>query len=207
MMKRIGLLASACVLALVAAGALTGCGAALDREVTVRGMAIDVPNDWLEQPAEGNTDARGSVSFSDEDDDLDDDETGNSITISYRALADTAVPTDHADPAKADGTANGSGASASATAPSLAARALAAKQAQLQEAHGVTAWSIDKEETRVVDGAQVTVYEYSFVKDIGDVRHKYEYSIAYVTTPGMMYEVSVIGNKVRINTLVDTIEF
>lgn len=51
---------------------------------------------------------------------------------------------------------------------------------KLEKNQDITAWSIDDEETRVIDGAQVTLYQYSFVKEIDNVKRAYEYRSVYV---------------------------
>ena len=66
---------------------LTGCGASLDREVTVQDMTFKVPKTWLESPSGNGT--SGTVVFTEDNEDLDEDETGNSLTISYKKLAAT----------------------------------------------------------------------------------------------------------------------
>ena len=87
-----------------------------------------------------------------------------------------------------------------------AAEAIAAKQADLEKKYGITAWSIDKEKSKVIDGAQVTVYEYSFVKDIEGQKRKYESKTAYIVTTDTIYEIAVVGDKADINGVVDSIE-
>lgn len=89
-MKRIGTLVAAFALTAFAACALTGCGASLDREVTVQDMTFKVPKTWLESPSGNGT--SGTVVFTEDNEDLDEDETGNSLTISYKKLAATPRP-------------------------------------------------------------------------------------------------------------------
>lgn len=193
-MKRIGLLLSVGALAVMTMGMLAGCGANLDREVTVQGMIIEVPGNWVEGLGDDNDELRGTYDFADEDEDLDEDETGNSITISYEKLTNKNRPSVAME-------------EAGTPMQSEAAAALAQRRGELEREYGVSAWSIDEEESRVIDGAQVTTYEYSFVKDIEGVRRTYEYDIVYVATPDMMYEILIVGDKVNAGALVDTIEF
>ena len=70
----------------------------------------------------------------------------------------------------------------------------------------ITEWSFDKEKSKVIDGAQVTVYEYSFVKDIEGQKRKYESKTAYIVTTDTIYEIAVVGDKADINGVVDSIE-
>ena len=212
--RRAGLVLGALALSVMAAGALTGCGASLDREVMVQDMMIEVPSTWLESRGDENSETSGVVSFLDKDDSLDDDEEGNSIVISYEQPQASAATTEDAgeessaNAARTSASAEGGVAAAGQDAvPATAAEALAAKQAEITDEHGVSAWSIDDERAQVIDGAQVTVYEYSFVKEIEGVRHRYEYNVAYVHTLDTVYEISVIGTKVNIDSLVDTIAF
>ena len=193
-MKRIGLLLSVGALAVMTMGMLAGCGANLDREVTVQGMIIEVPGNWVEGLGDDNDELRGTYDFVDEDEDLDEDETGNSITISYEKLTNKNRPSVAME-------------KAGTPMQSEAAVALAQRRGALEREYGVSAWSIDEEKSRVIDGAQVTTYEYSFVKDIEGVRRTYEYDIVYVVTPDMMYEILIVGDKVNAGALVDTIEF
>lgn len=193
-MKRIGLLLSVGALAIMTMGMLAGCGANLDREVTVQGMTIEVPGNWLESPDDDNDETCGTVSFIDEDEDLDEDETGNFITLGYEKLTNENRPSVAME-------------EAGMPTQTEASAALAQRRGELEREYGVSAWSIDEEKSCVIDGAQVTTYEYSFVKDIEGVRHKYEYDIVYVVTPDMMYEIFIVGDKVNAGALVDTIEF
>lgn len=189
-MKKKRTMAATFVLALLTAGFLAGCGANLDREVVVEKMILEVPSEWLEQPAADNNEKEGEVSFIDEDDDRDIDETGDRIVVSYQKLDQTMK--DRIE---------------SAQPLSASAKILEMKKEEVEKEYGVIAWDIDDEETRVIEGAQVTIYEYSFVKEIDHVRHKYEYDIAYVLTPDMLYEIDVVGDKANINAVIDTIEF
>lgn len=217
-MKRIGTLVAAFALTAFAVCALAGCGASLDREVTVQDMTFKVPKTWLESP--GGNDTTGRVVFTEDNEDLDEDETGNSLTISYKKLA--ATPTaavveeavvEDAETAEQEGEViEEEGAKPAEKAESAkpiartAAEAIAAKQADLEKRYGITAWSIDKEKSKVIDGAQVTVYEYSFVKDIEGQKRKYESKAAYVVTTDTIYEIAVLGDKADINGVVDSIE-
>lgn len=175
-MKRVPAIAAAALVA-GALFALTGCGANLDREVTVHDMVFKVPENWLQSPEQD-----GTVSFTEENDDTDEDETANSITVSYRGFDET-------------------------TPSQEAAEALTAKQQALQRDYGITAWSIDEEKSRVIDGAQTTTYEYSFVKEIAGEKRTYEFTCAYVVTNDGIYEIAVVGDAANIGAIVDSIEF
>lgn len=179
-MRKKALAAVTAAFAMAAAFALTGCGAALDREVVLHDMTMNVPGNWLESPEEN-----GTVRFIDEDDDLDEGEAANSIVVTYRNLGSEAAS------APAD----------------IAAKDMAAKQKALEQEYGIDTWSIDKEKAQVIDGAQVTTYEYSFVKDIAGEKRTYEFACAYVVTTEAVYEIGVIGNAVGIYGIVDSIEF
>lgn len=203
-MKRIGTLAAAFALTAFAACALAGCGASLDREVTVQDITFKVPKTWLESP--GGNGSSGAVVFTEDNEDLDEDETGNSLTISYEKLGapTAAVVEEQVGAAEQEGEViEEEGAKPVAR---TAAEAIAAKQADLEKKYGITAWSIDKEKSKVIDGAQVTVYEYSFVKDIEGQKRKYESKAAYVVTTDTLYEIAVVGDKADINGVVDSIE-
>lgn len=217
-MKRIGALAAAFALTAFAACTLAGCGASLDREVTVQDITFKVPKTWLESP--GGNGSSGAVVFTEDNEGLDEDETGNSLTISYEKLAGapTAAVFEEAVEEQA-GTAEQEGevieeegampaekAESAKPVARTAAEAIAAKQADLEKKYGITAWSIDKEKSKVIDGAQVTVYEYSFVKDIEGQKRKYESKTAYVVTTDTLYEIAVVGDKADINGVVDSIE-
>lgn len=190
-------------LSMFAACALAGCGASLDREVSVQSMAFKAPNSWIESSSDGNGESRGMVSFVEDNADLDEDETGNSLVVSYEKLAEK--PEAASAPAVEE---SGAEQEAGAADPVVrtAAEAIAAKQADLEKKHGISAWSIDKEKSQVIDGAQVTIYEYSFVKDIEGVKRTYEFKTAYVVAPDTIYEINVVGDKVDINSVVDSIE-
>lgn len=224
-MKKISSLIAAFALAAFAACALAGCGASLDREVTVQNMTFKVPGSWLESPGDANNETSGTVVFTEDNEDLDEDETGNSLSITYRSLA--GKPAANVQPAETETDVEQEGVEGEAAAPEqdaeavipstepkadkvearTAAEAIAAKQADLEKKYGITAWSIDKEKTKVIDGAQVTVYEYSFVKDIEGQKHKYESKAAYIVTTDTIYEIASVGDKADINGVVDSIEF
>lgn len=234
-MKRKGSIVVAVAMAAFAACMLAGCGASLDREVTVQNMTLKVPGAWLESPANGNSETSGTVVFTEDNDDLDEDETGNSLAITYRSLAgkpaaaaqpgetEVVVEQEGADQVapeqeSAEGEAAAPEQDAEPVIPSAepkadkveartAAEAIAAKQADLEKKYGITAWSIDKEKTKVMDGAQVTVYEYSFVKDIEGQKRKYESKTAYIVTTDTIFEIAAVGDKADINGVVDSIEF
>lgn len=212
-MKRIGTLAAAFALTAFAACTLAGCGASLDREVTVQDITFKVPKTWLESP--GGNGSSGAVVFTEDNEDLDEDETGNSLTISYEKLGapTAAVVEEQVGAAEQEGEViEEEGAKPAEKAESAkpvartAAEAIAAKQADLEKKYGISAWSIDKEKSKVIDGAQVTVYEYSFVKDIEGQKRKYESKTAYVVTTDTLYEIAVVGDKADINGVVDSIE-
>lgn len=232
-MKKYGRLAAIVAIGALSLGAITGCGASLDREVSVQDMILEVPADWLEIIEPGSNDARGTLRFTEEDEDRDEDETGNVIEASYYRLSGEAAQSETAEgtettkepqetpqasqTAPSDAGEGDSGETVIddesigktadiATVPRTAAEAIAAKQASLEKEQGVIAWSIDDEKTQVIDGAQVTSYEYSFVKEIEEERRKYEYKTVYVVTPAVMYEISVVGDAVSAEALIDTIE-
>lgn len=211
---------------------LSGCGASLDREVTLHDMTLKVPGNWLQSP-----EIDGVVSFVEENDDLDEDETANSIVIGYREFADESqgestkqdtakAPTQMSDlvPEGADNAAavkDTTGPNRDLESPQesietdsnipvfvrTASEAIAAKQQRLEQEYGITAWAIDKEKSQVIDGAQVTTYEYSFVKDIAGEKRTYEFQCAYVVTTEAIYEIALTGDGVDINGLVGSIEF
>lgn len=168
-----------CGMGLVAALSLTGCGASLDRDIAVADMTMSVPSGWAEQVAEGNTEAQGSVTYEKFVEDAD-DEAYTAIVVSYEQPGDDT--------------------------PANAQEAIALKQQSAEEDYGVTEWSVDDDETQIVDGAQVTTYEYSFEKEIDHVSQKYEYKTAYVFSTDMTYEITVYGGDVAIGDIVKSIE-
>ena len=181
-MKKPGAYFFVLAIAVLMLGSLVGCGVNLDREVTVQDMTFKVPSNWVETINRDNNDDQGYVSFIDEDEKLKEDQTANRIVVAYNKITRESSLT-------------------------TAAEALADKQTKLEKNQDITAWSIDDEETRVIDGAQVTLYQYSFVKEIDNVKRAYEYRSVYVFTPSMRYESDVIGDGVSESGLVDTIEF
>lgn len=216
-MKRFGHIAAIMAICVLAVGAFAGCGANLNREVSVQGMTMEVPSDWLEEIGTKNNDLQGTISFVEEDKDRDEDETEAAIKVSYHNITQSSL---QADAKSATNDANTqtsvsneaesqdeTSMTAEAPVSKTDAEAIAAKQARLEKEQGVIAWSIDKDKTRVVDGAQVTSYEYSFVKEIDGERRKYEFNTIYVVTPDMMYEISLVGSAVSPDALIDTIEF
>lgn len=278
-MKRFGRIAVIVAIGALSLGMLSGCGVNLDREVSVQGMVLEVPADWLETIESGNNDSYGTISFTEEDEDRDEDETGNSIEVFYyrilgttsqeesinetegsdeeveqslssentrlrqgaslatesapdvkstsdmqgasdiQGVSDAQSRTEssqtvqvQANAAKGDfqGISIGDGSFSEMMSinpmPKTASEAMTIKQSKLEREQGVIAWSVDEENTRVVDGAQVTAYEYSFVKEIEKERRKYEYKTVYVVTPAMMYEISIVGDAVSADALIDTIE-
>lgn len=227
-MKRIRIVVPLVILMVLALGVLTGCGASLDREVTIEKMMLKVPSDWREIPQENNSATQGEVQFVDQDEDRDEDETVDCITVIYRSFDQTSDNSESAsEDEKAKGASATNGAKKTTTVadetleteeadelqekknskiPRTTQEALEQKRAELEKEHDVTAWSIDEEKTRVIDGAQATTYEYSFVKEIDGVKHKYECFVAYVISPNMFYEIEVAGNKANLNAIVDSIE-
>lgn len=207
-MKKRASLIALCALSLTTACILTGCGASLDREIAVEEMTMKVPSNWvetsdeetsvltisrLEAPSAGSAagvaepgaaapSAAGpgaSVTYRDVDEDNEDER--NAITVSYLPLAKS--------PAK------------------TAQEAIALKQLQAEREFGVVNWDIDKEKSSVIDGAQVTKFEYSFEKEIDHVAKKYEYRTVYVFNASMCYEISVYGSAASVDDVVDSIAF
>ena len=88
-----------------------------------------------------------------------------------------------------------------------AQEAIALKQLQAEKEFGAINWDIDKEKSSVIDGSQVTKYEYSFEKEIDHVTKKYEYKTIYVFNSSMCYEISVYGNAASVDDVVNSIEF
>ena len=164
--------------ALVATLGLAGCGASLDRDVEVAGMTVSVPSDWEQKSATGNTDAEGEMAYERFTDDADDPYTA--IVIRYEGIDDES--------------------------PADAGAAMALKQMRMEQDFGIVEWDIDEEKTEIVDGAQVTTYEYSFDKEIDHVTKTYEYQTAYVFAEDAIYEISVYGDQVAIADVVGSIE-
>lgn len=223
-MKKFGYVAAIMAICVFAVGAFAGCGASLNREVSVQGMTMEVPSDWLEEIGPKNNDLQGTISFVEEDKDSDEDETEAAIKVSYHSIAQSSSQAEEKNAtnnANTQTSASNEAMAASsegviqdetsmaveASAPKTAAEAIAFKQVKLEKEQGIIAWSIDKDKTCVVDGAQVTSYEYSFVKEIDGEKRKYEFNTIYVVTPDMMYEISLVGSAVNPNALIDTIEF
>lgn len=77
-MKRPARTAAAFALVLALGGTLAGCDAALDREVTIRNMTLNVPSDWLEITGENNTDLSGTMAYHSADED-----EQNAIVVDY----------------------------------------------------------------------------------------------------------------------------
>lgn len=179
MSKKVSVLA-ACVFGTALVFALTGCGANLDRDVTVQEMTMSVPSTWAEDPDEGNRDSSGVVWFADVDEDKDEGDF-DAISVSY-------VSQDADDAPSAD-------------------EKLAKRQAELEDDQSVVNWDVEDFETRVIDGAQVSVYDYSFEKAIDHETQKYEYHLAYISTPTTQYEIQVYGDAVSLGDIVENIEF
>ena len=233
-MKKKASLIALCALSLTAAFALAGCGASLDREIAVQGMTMKVPSNWvessdaeassldpsrLEAPSAAsaiasapkavttnaphpvaNTVARerrcpftlsvvplcceaylNSLRLLYRDVDEDNDDEYNAISVTHLPLTSCAAKT--------------------------AQEAIALKQLQAEKEFGAINWDIDKEKSSVIDGSQVTKYEYSFEKEIDHVTKKYEYKTIYVFNSSMCYEISVYGNAASVDDVVNSIEF
>ena len=208
-MKKKASLIALCALSLTAAFALAGCGASLDREIAVQGMTMKVPPNWVEssdaeassldpsrleapsavevgQPASqtipdapSGVKTGGTVMYRDVDEDNDDEY--NAISVTHLPLTSCAAKT--------------------------AQEAIALKQLQAEKEFGAINWDIDKEKSSVIDGSQVTKYEYSFEKEIDHVTKKYEYKTIYVFNSSMCYEISVYGNAASVDDVVNSIEF
>ena len=179
-MKKKFLTLAICALGTAMVFALAGCGANLDRDVTIQNMSLSVPSNWEEKPSDSNSDTSGNIWFEDVDEDNDED-VFNAIYVTYQKvdLSDT----------------------------STAKQALDAKQAKLESDYGITNWDVDDSNEQVIDGAKVTTYEYSFEKVIDHVTQKYEFKTAYVYTPIMHFEIQVYGDAASINDVVKSIEF
>lgn len=282
-MKKKATLIALCALSLTMACVLAGCGASLDREITVEGMTLKVPSNWVETSDEettsilalsrleapralaaGNAVPKGAVTGTDAVEtgavagatmgDPAGDDSEEAATTDESATGDVA-PSDElavthgidevgADASQAipdspgDAASNGSAAASSVTpggnvayrdvdednedehnaitvsylplakSPVKSAQeAIALKQLQAEREFGVINWDIDKEKSSVIDGAQVTKFEYSFEKEIDHVTKKYEYKTVYVFNAGMCYEVSVYGGAASLDDVVNSIEF
>ncbi len=81
-----------------------------------------------------------------------------------------------------------------------------AKRAWAEGELGATEWEDEEVRTMVVDGAQVSVCEYSFEKEIDGVSRAYEYAIAYVYGENAHYQIRVIGTAASLDGIVDSIE-
>ena len=121
----------------------------------------------------------GTVMYRDVDEDNDDEY--NAISVTHLPLTSCAAKT--------------------------AQEAIALKQLQAEKEFGAINWDIDKEKSSVIDGSQVTKYEYSFEKEIDHVTKKYEYKTIYVFNSSMCYEISVYGNAASVDDVVNSIEF
>lgn len=168
-----------CAMGLTVSLALAGCGASLDRDVDVAGMTMSVPSDWQEKISDDNDEAKGTVAYEKYVEDTDDE-------------AYTAIVVRYAQPSE--------GVAASAD------EAIALKRQQAEQEYGAINWIVDDKDTQIIDGAEVTTYEYSFEKEIDHVNKKYEYKAAYVFATGMTYEISVYGDDVAIADVVKSIE-
>lgn len=198
---------AACAAGVLLAGALSGCGANLDREVSVQGMSVHVPSNWVEHVENGGTATNGDAGGASADADKNAAAIDSSSTT---APAFTFSYTENNDKAKDDATPNRIVIACTplADAPAkTAAEAIAAKQAKLEREAGVTAWDIEKETTEIIDGATAATYRYRFVKEIDGVRQAYDASVVYVVTADAFYEIAVRGDVADINGIVDSIEF
>ncbi len=283
-MKKKATLIALCALSLTMACVLAGCGASLDREITVEGMTLKVPSNWVETSDEettsvlalsrleapkagaaGNVTPEGAVAGTGSveigaaatgtamDDPAHDDpekaEAEGENTTGDVSPSDELAVTDGVDEVGADASrvisnspgdaaSNGSAAASGVTpggnvayrdvdednedehnaitvsylplakSPVKSAQeAIALKQLQAEREFGVINWDIDKEKSSVIDGAQVTKFEYSFEKEIDHVTKKYEYKTVYVFNAGMCYEISVYGGAASLDDVVNSIEF
>ena len=169
------------IMVLGVSGILTGCGTDLDREVNVQGMNVEVPSEWAETVADGNSEEKGVLYYEEKSDDMGDDETANKIIIQYETLDMSEYKT--------------------------AAEAIEALRLDLEEEYGITYWNIADEDLTIADGAQVSLYEYSFIKEINNIKEKYEGRIIYVYSANMCYTIEVCGDEVDAAKLVKSIEF
>lgn len=162
-------------LVLAVGGVLAGCGANLDREVEVRGMALKVPSSWLEVTGKENDDLVGVMRYVDTDED-----ERNAVVVAYDLRPESMEETAEQD--------------------------IMAKRAWAEDELGATEWEDEEVRSLVVDGAQVSVYEYSFEKEIDSISCKYEYAVAYVYGETEHYQIRVIGNAASLDSVVDSIE-
>lgn len=169
-----------CSLGALSVFALAGCGASLDRDVSVHSMTMSVPSNWAEDPSESNSDANGNIWYTDIDKNKD-DEKCNAIYVAYQSV----------DPSD----------------KSRAKDALGQKQQELESDYGVVNWDIDDSDEQVIDGAEVTTYEYSFDKIIDHTTRTYEYKVIYAYTPTIHYEIQIYGDAVSIKDVVKSLEF
>ena len=206
---------AACAAGALLVGALSGCGASLDREVSVQGMDMRVPSNWVEHIENSSTSTEAN-SNNDTSVGGATDTTGaggnisDNAALSASAAATTFSYTENNSKAKDDDTPNRIVVTCTplADAPAqTAAEAIAVKQAQLEADEGVTAWDIEKEATDIIDGATATTYRYSFVKEIDGTRQKYTASVAYVVTADTFYEINVRGDAADVDGIVGSIEF
>lgn len=161
-------------------GAQAGADAADGSEAEAAQAIADEPGGGTAPGAAASAAGSGaSVTYRDVDEDNEDER--NAITVSYLPLAKS--------PAK------------------TAQEAIALKQLQAEREFGVVNWDIDKEKSSVIDGAQVTKFEYSFEKEIDRVAKKYEYRTVYVFNASMCYEISVYGSAASVDDVVDSIAF
>ncbi|WP_269478101.1 hypothetical protein [Hominibacterium faecale] len=160
---------------------LTGCGSSLNREVSIQGMTLKVPSEWAETSQDGNDEEKGIIYYEEKKDEQDEDETVNRIIIKYQNLKKA--------PYKA------------------AAEAIEAEHKNIESNHGTIFWSIDNENSKTIDGAQITAYEYSFLKEINGIRQKYEGQIIYAYSVDTCYEIAVYGDGVSTDKIMGTLAF
>lgn len=60
-MKKKFLTLAICALGTAMVFALAGCGANLDRDVTIQNMSLSVPSNWEEKPSDSNSDTSGNI--------------------------------------------------------------------------------------------------------------------------------------------------
>ena len=154
-------------------------GANVDGEAAATAVEVGQPASQTIPDAPSGVKTGGTVMYRDVDEDNDDEY--NAISVTHLPLTSCAAKT--------------------------AQEAIALKQLQAEKEFGAINWDIDKEKSSVIDGSQVTKYEYSFEKEIDHVTKKYEYKTIYVFNSSMCYEISVYGNAASVDDVVNSIEF
>lgn len=81
-----------------------------------------------------------------------------------------------------------------------------AKRAWAEGELGATEWEDEEVRSMVIDGAQASVYEYSFEKEIDNISRTYEYAVAYVYSETEHYQIRVIGSAASLDAVVDSVE-